>query len=249
MYITLIIHTHSHGRRGNPTLKPISYISLFFPYPFKRRNQPPSSLSIYSFLLHFHFILISNLSHIIYIMRSSLLISLLLLVVSLHGFLFLQSEGRTPFACDPKNAMTRGLRFCRMNVAIHLRVQDLIGRLTLQEKIRLLVNNAIAIPRLGIEGYDWWSEALHGVSDVGPGTKFRGAFPAATSFPQVISTAASFNESLWNQIGQVRFILSHFFIFYFAFKYIYIFIRTTFFPFIPFVFFYLFPYFSLPIRD
>ncbi|KAF7837749.1 beta-D-xylosidase 1-like [Senna tora] len=99
--------------------------------------------------------------------------------------------------------MTRGFKFCRTHVPIHVRVQDLIQRLTLQEKIRLVVNNAIAVPRLGIQGYEWWSEALHGVSNVGPGTKFGGAFPAATSFPQVISTAASFNQSLWLQIGRV----------------------------------------------
>ena len=91
-----------------------------------------------------------------------------------------------------------------MNLPIHVRVRDLLGRLTLQEKIRLLVNNAIAVPRLGIQGYEWWSEALHGVSNFGPGVKFGGAFPGATSFPQVITTAASFNESLWEQIGRVN---------------------------------------------
>ncbi|KAI4344812.1 hypothetical protein L6164_012000 [Bauhinia variegata] len=112
-------------------------------------------------------------------------------------------EGRVPFACDPKNGLTRSLKFCRTHVPIHVRVQDLIGRLTLQEKIRLIVNNAIAVPRLGIQGYEWWSEALHGVSNVGPGTKFGGAFPGATAFPQVITTAASFNESLWQEIGRV----------------------------------------------
>ncbi|KAE8076862.1 hypothetical protein FH972_015486 [Carpinus fangiana] len=112
-------------------------------------------------------------------------------------------EARTPFACDPKNGVTRSLRFCRASVPIHVRVSDLIGRLTLQEKIRLLVNNAAAVPRLGIQGYEWWSEALHGVSNVGPGVVFGGAFPEATSFPQVITTAASFNESLWEEIGRV----------------------------------------------
>lgn len=86
---------------------------------------------------------------------------------------------------------------------IHVRVKDLIARLTMAEKIRLLVNNAIDVPRLGIQGYEWWSEALHGVSNVGPGTKFGGAYPGATSFPQVITTAASFNQSLWQEIGQV----------------------------------------------
>ncbi|KAF2532374.1 hypothetical protein F2Q70_00032190 [Brassica cretica] len=114
------------------------------------------------------------------------------------------SESLRPlFACNPANGLTRTLRFCRVNVPIHVRVQDLIGRLTLQEKIRLLVNNAAAVPRLGIGGYEWWSEALHGVSNVGPGAKFGGAFPGATSFPQVITTAASFNQSLWEEIGRV----------------------------------------------
>lgn len=99
--------------------------------------------------------------------------------------------------------------FCKANHPIHVRVSDLIGRLTLQEKIRLLANNAAPVPRLGINGYEWWSEALHGVSNVGPGTRFGGAFPGATSFPQVITTAASFNASLWEEIGRVRF---HFFL-------------------------------------
>jgi beta-glucosidase-like glycosyl hydrolase len=71
----------------------------------------------------------------------------------------------------------------------------------------MLVNNAAAVPRVGIKGYEWWSEALHGVSNVGPGTKFGGQFPAATSFPQVIATVASFNASLWEAIGRVSYIL------------------------------------------
>ncbi|KAF3437761.1 hypothetical protein FNV43_RR20517 [Rhamnella rubrinervis] len=112
-------------------------------------------------------------------------------------------EARRPFACDPGNKLTKSLKFCRVSAPISSRVTDLIGRLTLQEKIMLLVNNATALPRLGIQSYEWWSEALHGVSNVGPGTKFDGDFPGATSFPQVITTAASFNESLWELIGQV----------------------------------------------
>ncbi|MBA0570955.1 hypothetical protein Golob_004553 [Gossypium lobatum] len=119
------------------------------------------------------------------------------------GFFISSAESRPPFACDPRNGLTRSLKFCRANLPIHVRARDLIGSLTLAEKIRLLVNNAAAVPRLGIQGYEWWSEALHGVSNVGPGTKFGGAFPGATSFPQVITTAASFNESLWEQIGRV----------------------------------------------
>ena len=134
--------------------------------------------------------------------------SLVIVFLSILCVSFGVIEARSPFACDPKNGLTRNLRFCKATLPIQVRVRDLIGRLTLQEKIRLLVNNAAAVPRLGIQGYEWWSEALHGVSNVGPGVKFGGAFPGATSFPQVITTAASFNESLWEAIGAVRIFLS-----------------------------------------
>lgn len=127
-------------------------------------------------------------------------------------FFFVSSSihvhSRETFACYTNDAATATLRFCQQSVPIPERVKDLIGRLTLAEKVSLLGNTAAAIPRLGIKGYEWWSEALHGVSNVGPGTKFGGTFPAATSFPQVITTAASFNASLWESIGRVRSFIS-----------------------------------------
>ncbi|MQL99667.1 hypothetical protein Taro_032392 [Colocasia esculenta] len=126
-----------------------------------------------------------------------LLSALVLLLSPLRTFN--GAEARPAFACQGEFAR---LPFCWTRMPIHNRVKDLIGRLTLQEKIRLLVNNAAGVPRLGISGYEWWSEALHGVSNVGPGTKFGGAFPGATSFPQVILTAASFNDTLWEEIGK-----------------------------------------------
>ncbi|KAG6429211.1 hypothetical protein SASPL_107256 [Salvia splendens] len=113
------------------------------------------------------------------------------------------AETRKAFACDPSNSDTKHFQFCKTGLSAAKRAKDLIGRLTLQEKVKLLVNNAAAVPRLGISGYEWWSEGLHGVSNVGPGTKFGGEFPGATSFPQVITTVASFNTSLWEQIGKV----------------------------------------------
>lgn len=124
-------------------------------------------------------------------------------VIFFLGVVLYTIEARESFACDPKNATTKDLLFCRVSLKVEDRVNDLIGRLTLQEKVSLLVDNAGAVPRLGIKGYEWWSEALHGVSNTGPGTKFGGEFPGATSFPQVITTAASFNASLWEAIGQV----------------------------------------------
>ncbi|KAF6149318.1 hypothetical protein GIB67_026174 [Kingdonia uniflora] len=104
------------------------------------------------------------------------------------------------FACDVGND---SFGFCNSSLEIGLRVDDLVKRLTLQEKIGFLVNKAGAVTRLGIPSYEWWSEALHGVSYVGPGTRFSSVVPGATSFPQVILTAASFNVSLFIAIGKV----------------------------------------------
>lgn len=125
------------------------------------------------------------------------------ILISLSSY---TGESRPLFACDPNNAMTKTYPFCRVSLHIGDRVKDLLGRLTLPEKIRLLVNNAAPVERLGIKGYEWWSEALHGVAR-SPGVHFGGEFPGATSFPQVITTAASFNASLWEEIGRVWYFL------------------------------------------
>lgn len=178
------------------------------------KTNPPSIRHLqispykYPFTLHF---LSSNqtkthtkmvqITHTKFILSPSTFFFFFFLLI---GFLLLSTgESRTPFACDPSNRGTKDFPFCRINLPIGVRVKDLLGRLTLQEKVRLLVNNAAGIPRLGIQGYEWWSEALHGVSDVGPGTKFLPEFHGATQFPQVITTASTFNDTLWEEIGTV----------------------------------------------
>ncbi|KAI9198110.1 hypothetical protein LWI28_010377 [Acer negundo] len=92
--------------------------------------------------------------------------------------------------------------YCDKSLPYNVRVKDLVDRMTLAEKVRQLGDLAYGVPRLGLPKYEWWSEALHGVSNVGPGTFFDDLIPGATSFPPVILTAASFNESLWKKIGQ-----------------------------------------------
>ena len=83
-------------------------------------------------------------------------------------------------------------RWCDVRLDKRVRAQALIDRMTLEEKSGLLSNSAAAIPRLGIPAYNWWSEGLHGLARAG----------VATSFPQVIGLAASFNRSLWRQLGR-----------------------------------------------
>ncbi|OWM84821.1 hypothetical protein CDL15_Pgr027608 [Punica granatum] len=114
-------------------------------------------------------------------------------------------SAQTPvFACDVESTPSlAGFPFCNASLGVPDRVADLVQRLTLQEKIGFLVNAAGAVSRLGIPKYEWWSEALHGVSYVGPGTRFSSLVPGATSFPQVILTAASFNATLFEAIGKV----------------------------------------------
>jgi len=60
------------------------------------------------------------------------------------------------------------------------RAADLVSRMTLEEKVQQLLNDAPAIPRLGVREYNWWSEGLHGVA----------ANNVATVFPQAIGLAA-----------------------------------------------------------
>ncbi|KAB5568679.1 hypothetical protein DKX38_002472 [Salix brachista] len=107
-----------------------------------------------------------------------------------------------PFSCDSSNPSTKDFPFCETTLPISQRARDLVSRLTLDEKISQLVNSAPPIPRLGIPGYEWWSEALHGVANAGPGIHFNGNIKSATSFPQVILTAASFDAYQWYRIGQ-----------------------------------------------
>ena len=73
------------------------------------------------------------------------------------------------------------------SLPIEQRVNDLVSRLTLEEKVKQMLNATPAIPRLGIPAYDWWNEALHGVAR----TPFR-----VTSYPQAIGMAATWDTKL-----------------------------------------------------
>ncbi|MEM9822702.1 MAG: glycoside hydrolase family 3 N-terminal domain-containing protein [Bacteroidota bacterium] len=77
------------------------------------------------------------------------------------------------------------------NLSFDQRVDDLIGRLTLEEKVGQLLYAAPAIPRLEIPKYNWWNECLHGVARNG----------RATVFPQAIGMAATFDTPLMERIG------------------------------------------------
>ena len=73
------------------------------------------------------------------------------------------------------------------------RAAELVGKMTGEEKLSQLMMDSSAIPRLGIDAYHWWNEALHGVARAG----------LATVFPQSMGMAASFDDELMLKVGDV----------------------------------------------
>jgi len=90
----------------------------------------------------------------------------------------LPSAQETPLFRDP-------------NAPLDARIKDLIGRMTLQEKIDQLSSTAPAIPRFDVPAYDWWNEALHGVARAG----------RATIYPQAIGLAATWDPALLQRVA------------------------------------------------
>jgi beta-glucosidase len=78
-----------------------------------------------------------------------------------------------------------------INLPLPDRVQDLLSRLTLDEKVAMMNHPVQGVPRLGIPGYNFWSEALHGVARNG----------RATVFPQAIGMAATWDKDLIHNIA------------------------------------------------
>jgi beta-glucosidase len=76
---------------------------------------------------------------------------------------------------------------------IERRVEDLVSRMTLEEKVAQMMNKAAAVERLDIPAYDWWNEALHGVARAG----------TATVFPQAIGLAATWDTDLMHRVADV----------------------------------------------
>ena len=107
----------------------------------------------------------------------------------------------------PVALQAQQLPYQNPSLSAHERAVDLCSRLTLEEKAQLMLDDSPAIPRLGIKRFQWWSEALHGVANMGD----------VTVFPEPIGMAASFNDHLvykvfdatstemrakWNQLQQ-----------------------------------------------
>jgi beta-glucosidase len=87
--------------------------------------------------------------------------------------------------------MSASFPFLDSSLALSARVDDLVARLTLPEKINQLLHENNAVPRLGVPAYNWWNEACHGVGRNG----------RATVFPQVIGLGATWNRALVQRVA------------------------------------------------
>ena len=88
------------------------------------------------------------------------------------------------------SATAQLLPYCNPDLSARERARDLLSRLTLDEKARLMLDESPAIPRLGIKKFFWWSEALHGAANMG----------GVTVFPEPMGMAASFNDGLLRRV-------------------------------------------------
>jgi len=86
-----------------------------------------------------------------------------------------------------------GILYTNPDKSIEVRVNDLVSRMTLEEKISQMQHTAPAIEHLGIPAYNWWNEALHGVARNG----------IATVFPQAIGMAATWDTEMINQEAKI----------------------------------------------
>ena len=96
----------------------------------------------------------------------------------------------TLLVCLALSANAQQLPYKNPQLTAEQRADDLLGRLTLEEKVRLMMDSSPAIERLGIPQFQWWNEALHGVGRNG----------YATVFPITMGMAASWDDQLLHQV-------------------------------------------------
>jgi beta-glucosidase len=96
------------------------------------------------------------------------------------------------FPANAQQQATALAGYMNPSLPVEQRINDLIGRMTLEEKVSQMRDHAEAIPRLGVPKYDWWNEGLHGVAFAG----------YATNFPQVIGMAATWDTGLVHRMGE-----------------------------------------------
>ena len=105
-----------------------------------------------------------------------------------------------PAELNPCRNGTANKPWCDVKLSKDDRIKAMLEKMSLSEKIGLLTNSGFGVPSLGMAPYQVWSEATHGVGS-SPGVRYTGKTPAATNFAFPITTAMSFNRTLWHTTG------------------------------------------------
>ncbi len=111
--------------------------------------------------------------------------------IGLLALVLLISSSYLPAQTPAAQPSSETMPYKNASLSTEARVDDLVSRMTLDEKVSQLINTAPGIPRLGVPAYDWWSEGLHGIARSG----------YATMFPQAIGMAATWDDALVGQMG------------------------------------------------
>lgn len=85
-------------------------------------------------------------------------------------------------------------KFQDPSLPVDERVDDLVSKMTLEEKVDQMINRAPAIERLGVPAFNWWNEALHGVARTNKQYK-------TTVYPQAIANAATFDSEAIHEMA------------------------------------------------
>jgi beta-glucosidase len=116
------------------------------------------------------------------------LLTAFLCLLSGPSRLIAQTAPNSSRAKDPARAP-----YLNPSLPLEGRLNDLVSRMTLEEKVSEMQDVAAAVPRLGIPAYNWWNEGLHGVARSGN----------ATVFPQAIGLAATWDTDLIHRVADV----------------------------------------------
>jgi len=119
-------------------------------------------------------------------------LSCLLLTMFLYFLTFLSLLTSPAYSQQSSDSSSSPPLYLDPKAPVDRRVDDLVSRMTLEEKASQVVHKAAAIPRLQVPAYNWWTEALHGVVTA-----------PTTIFPEPIGLAASFDAPLVHEMAVV----------------------------------------------
>ena len=97
--------------------------------------------------------------------------------------------------CAARNSSYASQPWCNVSLGLEARVADAVQRLSMATKLQMFASNNPPLPALGLPAYIWGNEASTGVAS--------GRNTQTTKFAFPITTAMSFNRTLWRETGRM----------------------------------------------